>query len=194
MIRVNKITTQIGIEIGETTLITLYRNNIRLAEITNRDIDVPDFYISGVDNRNTYQSYCKDVIINLLQNNGIDGYFYEAKVEIADSELRKYTSGTVSTKISQYIDNILADMTADTDIKYTISQFNDDPNITERYKDGSIKFCTINIKVQINEVYNIIVVAEIKSGQMCKPKKFIYGSDECQLNITSLNRMIRNTK
>jgi hypothetical protein len=193
MDRVNRVTTQIGVEAGETTLITLYKNNIRLAEVTNRDIDVPDFFVSGVDNRNTYQSYCKDVVINLLQNEGIEGYYYEAKAETPDHEVRKYTSGTVNSKISEYISSILVDMTVDTDIKYKINEFNDDPIVTERYKDGSIKFCTTKIKAQINNI-SIIIEAEIRSGQMCKPKKFTCGTDEYQFNITSLHRLVKLTK
>lgn len=189
MERVSRISVQIGTEIGESTLITLYRNNTKLAEISNRELCIPDFGDSDAD-RNKYQSYCKDVVINLLDNDGIAGYYYKPKEEINDGEIHTYTSSTFVAEASKYIDEILSALLEGTDIEFDINKYNDNTTIGERYKNGGIKYGNTIIGAHI-DTHQIEVPVEIKSGQMCKPKEFMCGGIKYQLNITSINRMLR---
>ena len=82
-----------------------------------------------------------------------------------------------------------------TDITYEINKFKDDSvEVKERYKDMNIKYGSTDIAMTVtgkkSEVVKVTV--ELRSGQMCKPKTFTMSDGTIkQLNITTLNRMLR---
>ena len=195
LMRVNKVTVYVGTEVGERSVITLYRTNSKLAEITNNKLDIPDFIDADVD-KNTYQAYCKEVVINLLENGGIEGYHWEPKQTESDTTtVRKFDSSTFRTEAISRVVEILDSLTADTDITHDVIKFRDDGvDITDRYKDKNIKFGSTNVTVNIKRYDTTIqatIAVEIRSGQMCKPKIFTIDGIQHQLNITTLTRMFK---
>ena len=192
MQRVNRISVSVGSDKDECSMISLYKTNTKVAELTNRDIDVPDFKDSGTD-RNTYQSYCKDVVTNLLQNGGIEGYYFDAKQDSSnETSGKKYGTAEFEAEAVKSVQNMLAEMTEGTDITYIVSTYNNFTDVADRYGDGNVKFGLVIVRASITRgantlnSRNIEVLVELKSGQMCKPKEFTMGSEKYQFNITSI--------
>lgn len=129
-----------------------------------------------------YQAYCKDIIINLLDNDGIDGYYYDPKEERVGV---KYGVSEFKTACMGYISNILDD-------NYSWKRTDDVIIHIEQYNDGYIKNikCMIGIMI-IGFDIKIQVIGEIKSGQMCRPRMFIYKDNEYTFNITNINRIVK---
>ena len=197
MTRVNKVTVYIG-ERFEPSIITLYRTNTKLAEITNEQLEIPDFHESKVD-RNTYQQYCKDVVINLLENGGIEGFYWEPK-HVEDNPdggqaVRKFNTSTFRSEAVSRLSAIMDAMIDGTDITYEINKFKDDGvEVKERYKDMNVKYGSTDITMTATGKKSeaVKVTVELRSGQMCKPKIFTMSDGTTkQLNITTLNRMLR---
>ncbi len=193
-IRVNRVAVQVN---GDIAVISLYKNNIRLAEFTNIEIGVPDYYNSKIPNKTMYQTYCRNVTINLLQNNGINGYYYDEKKipEVSDGVQTycKYSIPLFHGKSVKMVDKLMQKSFDDTDIVYEIldDATVDISKITEKYKDGNIKYGTMTINVALNKQYKIGVVCAIKSGQICKPKVIIFGGKEQPLNTNLLCKIAR---
>ena len=192
-IRVNRVAVQIC---GDVGVISLCKNNAKLAEFTNIDVGIPDFYNSKIPNKALYQTYCRNTTINLLQNNGIDGYFYDEKKSTPDTEQSycKHGVGSFHSVSIKMVEDLMHKVFDGTDISYTISR-NDDvidiANIAEKYKDGNIKYATMNIGVTFNKQYNINVVCMIKSGQVCKPKTIIFNEEEHPITNNLLRKIAR---
>jgi len=194
MTRVNRVTVYVGVEHGETSLITLCKNNQKLAEILNADIEVPNFSDSCTENKNTYQSYCKDLVINLLQNGGIEDFYYEEKEHTDDNEVRKYGTSTFKIAALNRLNEQLEAMLEGKGIGVVMNQYANEPEITERYKDGNVKFGYVDAVVNIEDEkrrMDITIRCEIKSGQICKPKKFELNNEEYPLNATSIARLLK---
>lgn len=194
MIRVNKVTVYVS-NTYDQSIITLYKTNTKLAEITNRQLDIPDFHKANVD-RNTYQQYCKDVVINLLENNGIEGFYWEAKQDNNDGQARKFSSSTFRAEAISRLITIMDMIVEDTDMTYEIHRFkNDEVEIRERYKDMSIKYGSTLIMMTVSKLTKsetVEIIVELKSGQMCKPKTFKMSDGSInQLNVTTLNRILK---
>lgn len=179
--RVNKITVTVDKKYGDVR-ISLYKTNELLGTLDEYDLNLPSFLTSGVSLK-AYQSYCKDYVIELLNNDGIPGYYYEPK---ADGKSIKYDPTSFKKGIIEYIDGIIGDR-----YEYTIPM-TDRIESTERYKDGYIKNAVGEVDVKI-ESYNVIftVVSEIKSGQLCRPKIIKFRGVEYGFNITNINRIIK---
>lgn len=196
--RVNRVTVNVGTEHGDCTIITLYRTNTKLAEITSNKLEIPDFVTSGVD-KNTYQSYCKEVIINLLENEGVEGFHWEPKQVTSDTTeviTRKFSSSTFRAEAISRVKEILGVMLDGTDVSYNIIEYrNDDVDVKERYKDMNIKFGSTNIVLDLDKLGNTIkitITVELRSGQMCKPKTFqLSDGSEHHLNVTTITRMFK---
>ena len=91
------------------------------------------------------------------------------------------------TACMEYVTNIIGD-------RYNYKQtFNNEVLEMEQYGDKFIKNAKILVEVLI-ESYDlrIQVVAEIRSGQMCRPKSFMYNDNEYQFNITTINKLIKS--
>ena len=96
-IRVNKVT--VNVDKHDGTTISLYKTNNLLGILTEEDIDIPPFHSSGVSLK-AYQMYCKDFVIELLNNDGIKTNYanpntlefdtYPDKVVIKDNEVNIY--------------------------------------------------------------------------------------------------------
>ena len=179
--RVNKITVTVDKKYGDVR-ISLYKTNELLGTLDEYDLNLPSFLTSGVSLK-AYQSYCKDYVIELLNNDGIPGYYYEPK---ADSKSIKYDPTSFKKGIIEYIDGVIGDR-----YEYTIPM-TDRIESAERYKDGYIKNAVGEVDVKI-ESYNVIftVVSEIKSGQLCRPKIIKFRGVEYGFNITNINRIIK---
>ncbi len=194
MIRINRVAVNIGIEPGDLTIISLYRTNTKLVEITNNVLDIPDFIESDTD-RNTYQSYCKDVVVNLLENGGIEGYYWEPKAQGDESQTKKYDRSTFRNESIAKVCEILDAIIDGTEIKYEVNKFKgDDVNVTDKYKDMHIKYGDTDVIVTITnngKTIQVTIKCEIRSGQLCKPKTFTANQQQYQLNYTTIVRLMK---
>ena len=70
---------------------------------------------------------------------------------------------------------------------------NDTEHMVDRYKDSYIKDAMVDFEVLLKQ-YNIRfkVRAEIKSGQACRPKIFIYNGTEFNFNVTNINKIVKS--
>ena len=180
--RVNRIAVKIDKKTDDT-IISLYKTNTLLATIDADDLDIDSFQKSGVSAK-AYQAYCRDIVINLLDNDGIEGYYYDPKEEKTGV---KYDQSGMVTACMEYVTNIIGD-------RYNYKQtFNNEVLEMEQYGDKFIKNAKILVEVLI-ESYDlrIQVVAEIRSGQMCRPKLFMHNDNEYQFNITTINKLIKS--
>lgn len=180
-IKVNKITVNVDKK-QDSTIISLYKTNQLLGTIDVDDLDIDSFQKSGVSLK-AYQAYCKDIIINLIDNGGVQGFRYEPKEEY---ESVKYDVSAMRNKCSEYIANIFGD-------KYEHKMNFDDVELEiEKYKDMYIKNAIVKFGVSIIDYgINIYVQMEIKSGQACRPKVFEHNGSQYQFNITSINHIIK---
>ena len=180
--RVNRITVNIDKRTDDTT-ISLYKTNTLLGIINADDLDIESFQRSGVSAK-AYQAYCKDIIINLLDNGGIDGYYYDPKEERAGV---KYGVSEFASACIEYVGNIIDD-------NYEWRRTHNDNMITvDQYGDGYIKNAKGIIEIMLTEHdLKLQIVGEIKSGQMCRPRVFIHKDTEYTFNITNINRIVKS--
>jgi hypothetical protein len=181
-IRVNKITVSVDTKDNDTK-ISLYRTNQLLGSLTDDELHIESFEESGVSVK-AYQMYCKDVVINLLDNGGIKGFYYEPKTEATSI---KYTISEFRNKCKDYITGVVGDT-----YEFNMTQ-NDIEHSIDRYKDKYIKDATVDFEVLLKQ-YNIRfkVRAEIRSGQACRPKVFIYNNTEFNFNVTNINKVVKS--
>lgn len=179
-IKVNKISVDIDRKEDNTT-VSLYRTNKLLGVFSTDDLDIDSFSESGVSAK-AYQAYVKDVVINLIDNDGIQGYYYEPKQE---SDSVKYDNSTFLAKAKEYVQNIIGD-------KYEFILMSTQDIETERYNNGYIKNASAKFKLMLKDYgISILLCCNIKSGQMCRPKLMIYNEEEYSFNITSINRIVK---
>lgn len=179
--RVNRITVNIDKD-SDDTVISLYKTNTLLGTINADDLDIDSFKKSGVSAK-AYQAYCKDIVINLLDNDGIAGYYYDPKEE---RDSMKYDISAFGSACMEYVSNIFGD-------KYNHKRtFNDEMQDMEQYNDKFIKNAKGLFEILIDDEVKVKIVAEIKSGQMCRPRVFIYKDTEHTLNITNINRIMKS--
>ena len=179
--RVNKITVNVDREYGNVK-ISLYKTNILLGTLTENDLNLPLFSEDKISLK-AYQMYCKDFVIELLNNGGIPGFYYEQK---SDNDSIKYDNGTFKSCVSDYINRLL-----DNKYEYKILM-TDRIEVSEKYKNGYIKNAKGEFDVRLIK-YDIIItiISEIKSGQLCKPKKIMYNNNEYGYNITNVGRIVK---
>lgn len=191
MIRVNRVTVYIG-ESYEPAIISMYRTNTKLAEITSDQLEIPMMSEVPEVGKAKYQQYCKDMVIHLLEQGGIEGYYWEpkkAQVDASGKEIvRKFNRSTFRSEAANRLSVMLDQM----EVQYSINQYADDTvDITDKYKDGNIKFGSTNITVKIGQ-YNIIVPFELRSGQMCKPKTFnMQDGTTHSFNTTNIRKLLK---
>lgn len=183
-VRVNKITVNVDRKYDETK-ISLYKTNELLGIFTDEDLNLPQFSMSGVSLK-AYQAYCKDFVIALLDIDGIPGYYYEPK---ADGNSIKYDSSVFKKGVADYIQNIIGDnyefiMTTESNVESI-----------DRYKDGYLQNATGEFDVKLTQFdLKFTVLAEIKSGQLCRPRIMRYEGTEFNFNITNISRIIKQTQ
>jgi hypothetical protein len=181
-LRVNRITVNIDKQ-NDDTVISLYKTNTLLGTINADDLEIDSFKRSGVSAK-AYQLYCRDIVINLLDNGGIDGYYYDPKDE---REGVKYDATSFATACMGYVENVLGD-------NYNWKRtYNDEVSSMEQYSDNYIKNAKglFEIRIEGYEV-SLQIVAEIKSGQMCRPRAFMHNGNEYTFNITNINRLMKS--
>lgn len=182
--RVNRITVNID-KNTDDVVVSLYKNNIQLAIINACDLEIVSFQDSGVSMK-AYQAYCKDIVINLLDNDGISGYYYDPKEE---HEGMKYDMSAFSKSCMDYVADTINE---NYDWKRTLDN-KDEVLVMEQYNDKFIKNakCLFNIVLEGFNV-NLQILAEIKSGQMCRPRVMVYNGKEYTFNITNINRIVKS--
>lgn len=192
--RVNKITGSFNTDGGVT--ISLYRTRNKLGTVTNEELNIPSMEESGAQNKNVYMTYCKDFVINLLKNDGIEGYYYD-DTNTSEQSANGYPSKFNKADFIKYS----GIMITDTICKLLGDGYNvmvgakepHDVNVTESYKDGMIKYASIPLNVAIATdafIADVVIPAEIRSGQLCKPKTFMGDNEEYKFNITNLKKFL----
>lgn len=190
--RVNRVAVQLN---GDGAIISLYRTNTKLGEVTNEDLAIPEFKQSNMPNKMVYMNYCRDFMINLLENGGIEGYYYEAKQTVEDDgKPKKYDKATFENGAYNMLTKTMDTILGSTHIKYEIMRHDTQIEVTEKYKDNYVKYAKADFSVSIeagNKCEVIIVPVHMKSGQMCKPKTIIHDGIERSLNMTIINNIMR---
>ena len=176
----------------EPAIISMYRTNTKLVEIDSDQLEIPRMCDIPEVGKIKYQQYCKDLVIHLLEHGGIEGYYWEPKKAQVDADgkeiVRKFSRSTFRSEAINRLSAMLDQM----EVQYTINQFADDSvEITDKYKDGNIKFGTTNIVVKVGQ-HSISVPFELKSGQMCKPKIFnMQDGTTHSLNTTNIHKLLK---
>lgn len=191
--RVNRVAVLLN---GDGAIVSLYRTNTKLGDVTNTDLGIPNFKQSNMPNKMVYMNYCRDFMINLLENGGVEGYYYEAKQTVEDNgKPKKYDKSTFKSgaydMLTKTMDNIL---NSSANIKYDVMQNDTQVEVTEKYKDNYVKYAKADFSISLeagNKCEVIIVPVYIKSGQMCKPKMLIHDGIERSLNMTTINNILR---
>lgn len=191
--RVNRVAVLLN---GDGAIVSLYRTNTKLGEVSNEDLAIPNFKQSNMPNKMVYMNYCRDFMINLLENGGVEGYYYEAKQTVEDDgKPKKYDKSTFQSGaydvLAKTMDGILS---SSAHIKYDIMRNDTQVEVTEKYKDNYVKYAKADFSVSIeagNKCEVIIVPVYMKSGQMCKPKMLVHDGIERSLNMTTINNIIR---
>lgn len=191
--RVNRVAVLLN---GDGAIVSLYRTNTKLGEVTNEDLAIPNFKESNMPNKMVYMNYCRDFMINLLENGGVEGYYYEAKQTVEDDgKPKKYDKSTFTSAsrdmLVKTLDSILG---SSSHIKYGIMHHDTQVEVIEKYKDNYVKYAKADysVSVESGEKCEVMIIpVHMKSGQMCKPKVVIYDGIERSLNMTTINNILR---
>lgn len=191
--RVNRVAVLLN---GDGAIVSLYRTNTKLGEVSNEDLAIPNFKQSNMPNKMVYMNYCRDFMINLLENGGVEGYYYEPKQTVeGDGKPKKYDKGTFESgaydMLTRVMDGILG---SSAHIKYEIMRYDTQVEVTEKYKDNYVKYAKADFSVSIesgDKCEVIIVPVHMKSGQMCKPKTVVHDGIERSLNMTTISNIMR---
>lgn len=191
--RVNRVAVLLN---GDGAIVSLYRTNTKLGEVSNEDLAIPNFKQSNMPNKMVYMNYCRDFMINLLENGGVEGYYYEPKQTVeGDGKPKKYDKGTFESgaydMLTRVMDGILG---SSAHIKYEIMRYDTQVEVTEKYRDNYVKYAKADFSVSIesgDKCEVIIVPVHMKSGQMCKPKTVVHDGIERSLNMTTISNIMR---
>lgn len=191
--RVNRVAVLLS---GDGAIVSLYRTNTKLGDVSNVDLNIPNFKESNMPNKMVYMNYCRDFMINLLENGGVEGYYYEAKQTVDDDgKPKKYDKSTFQSgaydMLVKTMDGILG---SNAHIKYEIMKHDTQVEVTEKYKDNYVKYAKADFSISLesgDKCEVIIVPVHMKSGQMCKPKIIIHDGIERSLNMTIINNILR---
>lgn len=169
----------------------MYRTNSKLVEIDSNDLGIPLMCDVPEVGKIKYQQYCKDTAIHLLEQGGIEGYYWEPKKkqEVVDGKavVRKFNKSTFRQEAINRLSNMLADIGTE----FTINQYVDEEvTVDGLYKDGNIKYGSTIITAKINSTI-IKVKFELRSGQMCKPKQFQVDNVTYAFNTTNINKLVK---
>lgn len=180
-IRVNKISVSMD---KYDTKVSLYKNNQLLGYLYADDLGLDPVNKYNVSIK-AYQTYIKDMVINLLDNGGFNGYYYEPKQENMSV---KYDNGSFLKRSREYVEDVIGD-------RYDFILTNDNNEIeADRYNSGYIKDALVGFTL-ILKGYDIRMTlkCQIKSGQWCRPRVFEYDGIEYNFNITNINKVVKNT-
>lgn len=180
-IRVNRIAVNVDKKYDDIR-VSLYKNNELLGILTEEDLELPLYSKSGVSIK-AYQMYCKDLVIELLNNGGIPGYYYEPKLE---NQSIKYDRSGFKNGIKDYVESIIGDR-----YEYEMPM-TERYDVHDRYKDGYIQNAIGEFDVKLTQYgIKIVVLGEIKSGQLCRPRTIRHNDIEYGFNITNIGRIIK---
>lgn len=180
-IKVNRISVNVD---KYDTRISLYKTNQLVGFFYGDDIGVDPIAKCGVSLK-AYQMYIRDLVINLLDNGGIEGYYYEPK---QDSAGVKYDVTSFAKKMQEYVQDTIGE-------KYEFMLIRDYNMEVEKYKDGYIKDAVARMKLILkNEDLEMILICMIKSGQACRPRTIEYKNEEYSFNITAVNKLVKQSR
>lgn len=188
MIRINRVTVNMG-EDFEPAVISMYRTNTKLIEIDNTQIGIPMLCDVPEVGKVKYQQYCKDTAIHLLEQGGIEGYYWEPKKKQVTADGKEIVRKFNKSTFRQEAANRLSAMLEDIGVQFTVNQYTDDTiEVQDRYKDGNIKYGWTIIAAKISST-TIKVKFELRSGQMCKPKQFMVDDQVYSFNTTNIGKL-----
>lgn len=184
-IRVNRITVNVDTKYDEVK-VSLYKTNELLGTLSDEDLELPRYTTSGVSLK-AYQTYCKDFVIELMNNGGIPGFYYEPKQSI---DRVKYNDVTFKSGIAEYIKSMI-----DERYEYKLLM-TERINVADRYADGYISNATGEFDIKLTQFNNIVItiLSDIRSGQLCRPKKMVFNGYEYGFNITNIGQIIKSTQ
>lgn len=200
-VRVNKITSVFNDNGGVT--ITLYRTHNKLGQLTSDELGIASFSDSGATNKSVYMQYCKDTVIELLKNNGVEGFYYDPATKGPQAENgypSKFDRASFMRFGADLVKSKILDCTGDSGISIGGMPTEDGflpIDIQESYKDGLIKYATVPIRVILVKdsfTKTITVPTSIRSGQLCKPKMFTIDDVEKSLNPTNIKGLFAEAK
>lgn len=174
--KINRITVSIDTE-EDDAVINLYKTNELVGTIHYEQLNL----VSPLDSqlsKKAYSDYAKDVTINLIDNGGLAGYYYEEKQKV---EGIKYDMSVFRDSAKEFIDKVI-------DIPHRMTYSNVDADI-ERYESGFIKNAQADFPVVVDGT-EILVRCEIRSGQMCRPRLMFHNDNEYTFNITNVKRIL----
>lgn len=178
-IRVNKISVKAD---KYDTTISLYKTNQLVGYLYADDVGVDPISKYNISLK-AYQTYIRDLVINLLDNGGIPGYYYEPKQESAGV---KYDVQSFLQKTTEYVKSVIGD-------NYNFILNQDFDMERENYKNGGINNATAKFTLILNdENIRMKLVGQIRSGQWCRPRTIIYKDQELSFNITNINKIVRS--
>ena len=69
-------------------------------------------------------------------------------------------------------------------------------NVVDRYADGYISNATGEFDIKLTQFNNIVItiLSDIRSGQLCRPKKMVFNGYEYGFNITNIGQIIKSTQ
>lgn len=192
MIRINRVTVNISDDEYEPAIISMYRTNTKLVEINSDQLGIPTMSEVPEVGKIKYQQYCKDTVIHLLEQGGIEGYYWDPKKPQIGEDGKKIVSKFNSSSFRQEAVNRLTALLDQMNVQYTINQYvYDTVEITEKYKDNNIKFGSTEIYVKVGQA-QILVKFELRSGQMCKPKTFSHDGQVYTFNTTNIHKLLKH--
>lgn len=173
----------------DTANIYLYSGNTMIHKLDSCEVGIKAFSKSGAKNKTIYLNYCKEYMINLITNGGMEGFEYkESDTTKQDGQITKIA--TISD-MNAYFINKVAEILKSLGYEQgvTVGPSLSSPDVSKRYKNGSIEYATAKNECNIDGIL-IQLELEIKSGQPCKPKWFIFEDKRYSLNGTNLRKVI----
>ena len=182
MERVNKITVTVE---EFNTRICLWRTNLKLAELTSDDFEIPPFDMLDDINKNVYINYCRDFVQDLLENGGVEGFYYEEKqstgqqTKFSTSEFMSESRRRIKEAIKNWFDE-----------EPKMIEYEDQYVVSEKYKDGTPKNISGTFKVRFRN-REFTVLNDMKSGQVTSPKRLIYKEENMPFNMTTIKSICK---
>lgn len=190
--RVNKITARFD---DNEAIITMYRTNRKLAQISNVELGI-DNHDGTKSSKTSYLLYCKDVVKDLLMNDGISGLYFDDKYDTEGEFPSKFDRNNFHDSAGRYSYNIVKKLIAGIDGSTDIIVIDSDNTtvVEETYKDGHIKYGSVDVNMDIivnDNTTKITVPVNIRSGQLCKPKTVVgIDGEEMSLNMTNMRKIL----
>lgn len=186
---VTKITASYNKE-DDIAMLYLYSGKTMVLKLDGYEIGLKTFTSMNAKNKNIYLQYAKEYMINLITNGGLDdgNVVYNEELELDVIGRSQSVIFENNKKFTEYFTNKIVEILDELgykDIQVNMSMI----NTTKRSKSGNnILFADAKARVTIGK-HEIVIPVEVKSGQPCKPKHFLYNDKEYTLNKTNVKKL-----